>query len=275
MEKKKVVLFLVCCAVFMYFAPGMTSYATAGLIFGNENGSSVQNKPLNPTQFTLTEPKIITYIRTYHWNGGTGTPPGTISLIKDGKTLYTAQSSLESKYYWAVKPNLVFPAGTYTVNDSSAATWSHNSQSGGRGFVTVNGDPVPDDRKGPVVAHFKDVEKGPVPLSSFSAPPAPYLTIDKKTIKMGGEKVTVRVMNALPVPAGFDDDLYNILVDNHPSIRCADYCQQRARCPQIYFTCDGVQAGTHTIRIRRMGLKGGSTQGSYQVLGPVTLTVVP
>ena len=35
---------------------------------------------------------------------------------------------------WIAAPSLVLPAGTYTVVDSDAGTWSRNGQSGGQGF---------------------------------------------------------------------------------------------------------------------------------------------
>ncbi len=46
--------------------------------------------------------------------------------------------------YWTVSPNAVVPAGTYTIVDSSPATWSQNRQSGGRGFAVVKGYPAGD-----------------------------------------------------------------------------------------------------------------------------------
>ena len=41
--------------------------------------------------------------------------------------------------YWECRPNVVLPAGTYTVVDSDPATWAQNAQSAGRGIVEVKG----------------------------------------------------------------------------------------------------------------------------------------
>jgi choice-of-anchor C domain-containing protein len=38
---------------------------------------------------------------------------------------------------WIATPNVVIPAGTYTVIDSDPSTWSQNSGSGGQGFAAV------------------------------------------------------------------------------------------------------------------------------------------
>ena len=55
-------------------------------IFAQSACSGVSNDPPNPTIFTISEPRIITKIGTYHWNQASGETPGTISLKdKNGK----------------------------------------------------------------------------------------------------------------------------------------------------------------------------------------------
>jgi hypothetical protein len=158
-----------CLAALVCFVLFSGPLAADTTIFTTENPYGVLNNPPNQVQFTLNEPKIITYIRTYHWNNGAGVAAGTISLVKDGRVVYNSQAGIYNKYYWTVQPKLVFPAGTYTIKDSAPATWSHNSQSGGRGMVSVNADPIPDVEKGPVKSYFSTGagEKGPVPMSTI------------------------------------------------------------------------------------------------------------
>ena len=43
---------------------------------------------------------------------------------------------------WTAQPKLEIPGGTYTVVDSSPATWSQNAESGGKGFSQVYGVPA-------------------------------------------------------------------------------------------------------------------------------------
>jgi len=117
-------------------------------IFEIGNVGGVDNNPTSPTVFRLDKSYIITTITTYHWNFAEGATPGTISL-KDasGKTYgpwnasgRDGQSGVKNAY-WDVTPNVVLPAGTYTVIDSDPATWSQNFESNGQGFVIVYGYP--------------------------------------------------------------------------------------------------------------------------------------
>ena len=88
----------------------------------------------------------MTEIRTYHWNDAQGVKPGQISLkAADGETYGPWQATgLDgqggvSNAFWVVQPDLVLPAGLYTVVDSDPVTWSQNSETGGRGMVWVSG----------------------------------------------------------------------------------------------------------------------------------------
>ena len=110
----------------------------------NFNGGGVTNNPTVSTTFTLAQNSTITAIQTYHWNNGRGAALGTIKLVHANGTVYgpwTATGSPGSggvaNAFWTVSPNVVLPAGTYTVVDGSNATWSCNSQSQNKGFAKV------------------------------------------------------------------------------------------------------------------------------------------
>jgi hypothetical protein len=278
METRRWAPVLFCCMVLACFSPGVASDVAAETIFNTENGSLVQNNPTSPVQFTLREPKIITSIRTYHYNNGAGASAGTISLVKDGKTVYSAQTSIVSRFYWVVQPNLVFPAGTYTITDSSPATWSWNSQSGNRGLASVNADPVPDDRKGAVAAHFQNPPpgndgKGPVSLTAVRAVAAqqPYVVIDKSTIKLG-ETATVKLMNVTAEKRAFGEfpDYYEIGAAVGNVAQCPGACHEPALCKEVSWVLVGRWAGTTTIPVEHM-----TKTGAMQKIASFTLTVVP
>jgi hypothetical protein len=136
--------------------PSPAAASQAGqVIFEIGNIGGVQNKPTgSASQFTLNQPHVITQIQTYHWNNGRGATPGRI-MLKDrsGKTIGDWQASGHlgqggvPNAYWRVQPNITLPAGTYRVTDTDPATWAHNSQSGNRGFIRIEGysaDKLPD-----------------------------------------------------------------------------------------------------------------------------------
>jgi hypothetical protein len=107
---------------------------------------AVDNNPSSPTTFSLDRPFKITKIQTYHWNYGQGQTLGTIAMQDgNGKTFGPWQASGEPgmggvpNAYWVVQPNIVLPAGEYTIIDSGPATWSQNSETGGRGIVQIWG----------------------------------------------------------------------------------------------------------------------------------------
>lgn len=120
---------------------------TEELIYTNTNVNTVSNGPSNPTTFTINADATVTRIRTYHWNGASGTPSaGTVSLSSSTGTSYgpwpctgSAGQGGATNVYWDCYPNTPLPAGTYTVVDSDNATWSHNSASGNAGIVWVYG----------------------------------------------------------------------------------------------------------------------------------------
>ncbi|MDD4169315.1 MAG: hypothetical protein PHD36_03490 [Desulfotomaculaceae bacterium] len=112
------------------------------------NIAGVYNGATVPTTFSVSSPHLVTYISTYHWNNARGVPGGTIALQgSDGKVYGPWQVSTRPgqggvpNAYWEVEPNIVVPAGTYTVIDSDPATWSQNQQSGGKGMGEVRATP--------------------------------------------------------------------------------------------------------------------------------------
>jgi hypothetical protein len=120
----------------------------------------VANSPTSPTVITINQPITMTMLRTYHWNNGRGTPAtGTIGLKDASGRMYGPWQAAGSpgqggvpNAYWITSPNIILPAGTYTVVDSNPATWSQNGNSGGKGFTALNGNPLPvdNDTKGRV-----------------------------------------------------------------------------------------------------------------------------
>lgn len=111
-------------------------------VCNTDNIAGVKNGPTNPTTFTINKSHLLTYIKDYHYNYGKGAPGGTIGL-KDsaGKTYGPWKVTVDQKVYWEVRPNVVLPAGTYTIIDSDPSTWSQNSESGGSGMSIVKATP--------------------------------------------------------------------------------------------------------------------------------------
>lgn len=114
----------------------------------SNNIYGVYNGPTAPTTFTLDRPHLITQITNYHWNNAQGAAPGTIGL-KDGSGKQygpwqpgtrIGQGGVPNAY-WDVFPNIVVPAGTYTIIDSDPGTWAQNDDSGGRGMSEVKATP--------------------------------------------------------------------------------------------------------------------------------------
>jgi uncharacterized protein YjbI with pentapeptide repeats len=120
--------------------------ASGTLLCDNFNTAGVTqqaNGPIRPT-CTLSATKI-TQLATYHYNNGAGATPGTISIQRqDGLTFgpfaatgVAGQNGANEA--WVATPNVIVPAGTYTVIDSDPVTWSFNSGSNNAGFVRLWG----------------------------------------------------------------------------------------------------------------------------------------
>lgn len=114
-------------------------------IYNNHNVLAVENGPSTDTIFTLTSPRTISSIQTYHWNNAKGSSAtGTISLTGQDGTTYGPWNTVGSdgqggvpNAYWTATVEAQLPAGTYTVVDSDPATWAHNDANGNQGMVRV------------------------------------------------------------------------------------------------------------------------------------------
>ena len=120
--------------------------AEPDVIFDSTLATPVVSVPLKPTRFTLHDPRTITAIQTFHWNGGKGAKPGSIALQGKDKTLFgpwVAKGKADEKgvanAYWEVNPNQLIEAGSYTVLDSEPGTWSRNPKKGNIGIVRIMG----------------------------------------------------------------------------------------------------------------------------------------
>ncbi|WP_296762874.1 hypothetical protein [Sediminimonas sp.] len=105
---------------------------------------AVQNGPAKATAFRLESRGYLDRITTYHWNHGRGAAPGTIALRDEDGRLYgpwpargAAGQGGVPNAYWHVTPNIVLPAGKYTVVDSDTSTWATNAEVGDRGIFSV------------------------------------------------------------------------------------------------------------------------------------------
>lgn len=118
-------------------------------LFDNTNVYGVSNgPPTRPTQFTLDAAYYVTWIWNYHWNDGLGADPQgrTISVRHSDGTVYgpfgistSSGQGGAANVNWESSPNVLLPAGTYTVIDPDPATWSQNEQSQNSGFSKVRG----------------------------------------------------------------------------------------------------------------------------------------
>jgi hypothetical protein len=121
--------------------------STEETILNTMNTGGVGNDPVRPTELNISSPYQITYIMTYHWNHGSGAPGGTIGLRAADGAMYGpwgvhtegGNGGRVPNAIWIANPNVVIPAGSYTVIDSDTATWAQNGQSGGRGMVEIKG----------------------------------------------------------------------------------------------------------------------------------------
>lgn len=115
------------------------------VVFSTFNISGVtEGSALVPTFAPDVDIEVFS-ILTYHWNRGSGSPAGTISVY-EGEELIGTWVAVGSKGMyntpdanWTCYPSgLVLQAEhTYSFRDSDPNTWSYNSGSDGYGFVEI------------------------------------------------------------------------------------------------------------------------------------------
>lgn len=129
------------------FAKDVEDYVPISSTF---NTMGVQNGPNYRAEFSLPQPLRIDSLTIYHWNGGSGSAPGSITLY-DAETnseLYTWQAyGRNNNTYWDCFPGVVLGAGSYYVKDSDWSTASWNSDAPG-GMVELRGEWVKDVPQG-------------------------------------------------------------------------------------------------------------------------------
>jgi hypothetical protein len=179
--------------------PTDPSCASAGgepidlLNVGNTGG--VNGGAASAPAFTVDRPTRITLISTYHY--GAGTPAGLLGLQAADGTFYgpftatgiVGQDGMPDAT-WQVEPDLVVPAGTYSVYDSEPSTWSTNAEADLVGFAIVSGivgvaDPVSAPGTPPAT-----VPPGTVPPDGSSTADLAALTIIDQLLLDCGYNIT-------------------------------------------------------------------------------------
>ncbi|MBI1350573.1 MAG: hypothetical protein GC156_05585 [Actinomycetales bacterium] len=117
-------------------------------LFRVDSIAGVSSGPPKPTIFTLGGPAFVTSVMTYHYLNQ-GAPPGTLAFEGEDGTVYGPWPTVGSEgqggvanAYWTAEPNVVVPAGTYTVIDSDPSTWSWALDTDQRGITIIQGIPV-------------------------------------------------------------------------------------------------------------------------------------
>lgn len=134
--------------------------------WANWNKGVVQNgPPITDTTFSISQPVILTYIDTYHWNFGNGVDkPGEIGLISNDGVKYgpwTVEGEPETNHWWRAYPDERLPAGTYMVIDSDPKTWSNNADSNNAGFAGIQckiNSPVPNSLPDRIFTNEPDID---------------------------------------------------------------------------------------------------------------------
>ncbi|MBO5561608.1 MAG: S-layer homology domain-containing protein [Firmicutes bacterium] len=132
---------------FTVFAQSVEDYNFLSSTF---NTQAVQNGPDVYAEFTVPQTLRIDALTIYHWNGGSGSKPGTISIY-DGNTEQEVGTFLaysrNNNTYWDCFPEVYLGPGSYYVKDSDWATASYNSGAPG-GMVELRGEWVKDVPQG-------------------------------------------------------------------------------------------------------------------------------
>lgn len=125
-------------------APAPTSGKNAEdyhLLTTTFNSQKVYNGPTETASFNIDKDTMLQAITTYHYNGGSGKAPGTISLLENGIKVGEWQAyGRNGNTYWDAFPDYVLKGGNYyTIVDSDNGTWSYNSASYDMGFIELRG----------------------------------------------------------------------------------------------------------------------------------------
>ena len=129
-------------------APAAPASPAAGALFDNTNTGEVQNKPTGEVLMLVAGSVHVTQLQTYHWNGGKGAKPGTLTFKSLSGPTYGpfpakgVASGNVANANWVADVNLTLTTGTYQLIDSDPATWSQNAQTHGVGFAIIRGTRV-------------------------------------------------------------------------------------------------------------------------------------
>ena len=152
---KKYMFFLALLLVLVSAAGSV--FAEEKLIWSNFNNDPVKNPPVSYPVFPVPEdhaPVLITRIRTYHWNNGSGAEPGEICAYEGNTTaaLGCWQAVGRSAYgvrnvYWEALTDLVmYPGRSYGIKVSDFDSWSCSEGSDNYGMIELYGvDPAPEE----------------------------------------------------------------------------------------------------------------------------------
>lgn len=119
------------------------------IYYTNVNGDAVLDDSMTDEQSYWADFEVpgtdlfLQAISTYHYNGGNGVTPGTISIWDWDTDICLGEwqaTGRDGNKWWDVFPDITLEGGRwYYVRTSSDATWSFNSKSANQGFVEIRG----------------------------------------------------------------------------------------------------------------------------------------
>lgn len=127
-------------------APKAADPASLELVLEVVSQGATSNGGKAPS-FTLTQPRRVREITTYHWNDGNGTAaggtitlkgPGIAQAFKANRT-GAGQGGVPNAV-WMADLDVTLQPGTYTVSDSDPSTWAQNSETKGLGMTWVRAE---------------------------------------------------------------------------------------------------------------------------------------
>ena len=131
-------------------SPAESQKAKTVIIFSNWNDLPMRNNPSRPVRFETDREYLVTSITTRHFNDGKGVKPGgTITIVDERRKEYgpwTCKTKPDKNgvpdALWICYPNVTLPTGKYRVINSDEKSWSFNLESGKRGMIIIEGQPV-------------------------------------------------------------------------------------------------------------------------------------